>query len=186
MAENSALVDANVSGWRGLVFVKTGGPDWVRSRWLTLWQGLEAVNPSEDTTSGNSERRLEIQFRVARSLALRWAAVGSWEAGRMMEVEVGESALRTLWLDTSYRRLCYLRKSAPRIGIATRASWKGKSKLWFPKHREIMREPEQESEELSAVSRLTPDLEVDGKARKTKIKAPESTRNLLELSESWR
>ena len=97
------------------------------------WQGLETVNPSEDTTSGNSERRLEMQLRGARSLALRWAAVGSWEAGRMMEVEVGESALRTLLLDTSYRRLCYLWKSAPSIGIATRASWKGKSKLWFPK-----------------------------------------------------
>ena len=54
------------------------------------------------------------------------------------------------------------------------------------KSREIMREPEQESEELPAVSRLTPDLEVDGRAGKTKIEAPESTRNLLELSESWR
>ena len=60
---------------------------------------MEAVNPSEDTTSGNSERRSEIHFRVARKLALGWVAVGSGEVGRMMEGEVGESALKTLWLD---------------------------------------------------------------------------------------
>ena len=45
-----------------------------------------------------------------------------------------------------------------------------------------MREPEQESEEPSTVSRLTPDLEVEGGAGKTEIAAPELTRNLLELS----
>ena len=62
---------------------------------------METVNPSEDTTSGNSERRLEIHFRVARRLALGGAEAGSGEVGRMMDREVGESALKTLWLDLS-------------------------------------------------------------------------------------
>ena len=44
---------------------------------------------------------------------------------------------------------------------------------WF------MLELEHEREELSAVSRLTPDLEVEGCAGKTKTEAPELIRNLL-------
>lgn len=47
-----------------------------------------------------------------------------------------------------------------------------------------MREPEQEREEPSAVSKLTPDLELEGGAGKTETEAPESIKNLLELNES--
>ena len=42
---------------------------------------------------------------VARRLALSGADVKSEEVGRAMDGEVGESALKTLWLDTSIRRL---------------------------------------------------------------------------------
>ena len=62
---------------------------------------MEAVNPSEVTASGNLERRLEIHIRVARRLALGGAEAGSGEVGRMMDREVGESVLKTLWLDSS-------------------------------------------------------------------------------------
>ena len=48
----------------------------------------------------------------------------------------------------------------------------------------IMSEPEHEREELSEVSRLTSDFEVEGGAGKTKTEAPESIRNHLALSES--
>jgi len=47
-----------------------------------------------------------------------------------------------------------------------------------------MSEPEHKREELSAVSRLTPNLEVEGCDGKIKTEAPESIRNHLELSES--
>ena len=63
------------------------------------------MKPSEETTSGNSARRSEMHLGVARRLALSGADVESGEVGRMMEGEVGESALNTLWLDTSSRRL---------------------------------------------------------------------------------
>jgi len=66
-----------------------------------------------------------IHCGVARRLAVNWAGLESGEVGKTMDGEVGESALKTLWLDTSSRRLKCFRKSAPRIGTATGASWKG-------------------------------------------------------------
>ena len=46
----------------------------------------------------------------------------SGEVGRTMYGEVGESALKTLWLDMSRSRLKCFKKSAPRIGMATGAN----------------------------------------------------------------
>ena len=63
------------------------------------------MKPSEEITSGNSARRSEIHLGVARRLALRGADLKSVEVGRTMDGEVGESALKTLWLDTSSKRL---------------------------------------------------------------------------------
>ena len=77
-----------------------------------------------------------------------------------------------------------LRKSAPSIGTATGASWKGQSNKCLPNHRGIICDLEHESNELSTVTRLTPDFEVEIGAGKIEIKAPESTRNLMELRES--
>jgi len=65
---------------------------------------LEAVKQAEETTSGNSQRRSVIYFRVARRLALGGAEAESGEVGRTMDGEVGESALKTLWFDTSKSR----------------------------------------------------------------------------------
>jgi len=186
MAENSAWADANFSGSRRRALAKTGGPGCVRRWCLTPWRGLEAVKPSEDATSGNSERRSAMHLGVARRLALGGDATGSGEVGSTMVGEVGESALKTLWLATSRRRLKWLKKSAPRIGIATGASWKGHLKLCLPKRRGINRVPEQGRAEPSAVRRFTPDLEDEGGAGKTDTDAPESIRNLLELRESCR
>ena len=81
MAENSALAEANFSGSSRRALAKTRGP----------WRGLEAVNPS-----GNSERRSEIHFGVAKRLALGSDVTGSGEVGRMIDREVGESVLKTL------------------------------------------------------------------------------------------
>ena len=50
------------------------------------------------------------------------AAPGFEEFGGIMDGEVGESALNTLWLNISKIRLKWLRKPAPGIGIATRVS----------------------------------------------------------------
>ena len=66
---------------------------------------MEAVKPSDKTTSGNSARRSEMHLGVAKSLAVRGAGLGSGEVGKTMDGEVGESALKTLWLDTSSRGL---------------------------------------------------------------------------------
>ena len=63
------------------------------------------MKPSDETTSGNSARRLEMHLGVARRLALSVAGLESGEVGRTMDGEVGESALKTLWFDTSSRRL---------------------------------------------------------------------------------
>ena len=63
------------------------------------------MKPSDETTSGNSARRLEMHLGVARRLAVRGASLESGEVGKTMDGEVGESALKTLWLDTSSRRL---------------------------------------------------------------------------------
>ena len=66
--------------------------------------------------------------------------------------------------------------------MATGASWKGHSNLWFPNCRGITREPEHEREEPSAVSSFTPEeLDKVLGAGKTDTDAPESMRNLLEL-----
>ena len=70
---------------------------------------------SEETTSGNSARRAEMHFGVARRLALKGANVESGVVGRTMDGEVGESALNTLWFDTSSNRLKCFRKSALKI-----------------------------------------------------------------------
>ena len=85
-----------------------------------LW--LEAVNPSEEATSGNSARRSWIHFGVVRRLALSGADGESGAVGRMTEGLVGESALKTLWFETSSIRLKCFRKSAPKMGMATGAS----------------------------------------------------------------
>jgi len=66
---------------------------------------LEAVKPSDETISGNSARRSEIHLGVARRLALSGAGLESGEVGNTMDGEVGESALKTLWFDTSRTRL---------------------------------------------------------------------------------
>ena len=47
-------------------------------------------------------------------------------------------------------------------------------------------ELEQVREELSAVTKLTLEPEVEGGAGKTETEAPESTKNLLEKRISWR
>ena len=71
MAENSALATVSLSGSRLWGLAKTGDLGCVR-RWLWIWwQGGEAVKPSEERTSGKSERRLEIQFRAERRVAWR-------------------------------------------------------------------------------------------------------------------
>ena len=62
------------------------------------------MNPSDDTTSGNSERRLETHFEWARRFVLGLAGEGLREVGRLMDGAVGESELETLWLATSRRR----------------------------------------------------------------------------------
>ena len=109
----------------------------------------------------------------------------SGTVGRTMDGEVGESELKTLWFETSNNRLKCFKKSAPRMGMATGASWKGHSNLWVPNRRGIIREPEHVSEEPSAVSNLTPDeVEDERGAGDTDTEAPESIRNLRELSES--
>ena len=46
--------------------------------------------------------------------------------------------------------------------------------------------PEQEREEPSAVTNLTPEPEVEGGEGNTDTKAPESTRNFREERRSWR
>ena len=66
---------------------------------------LEAMKPSDETTSGNSARRSEMHLGVARRLAVRGASLESGEVGKTMDGEVGELALKTIWLDTSSRRL---------------------------------------------------------------------------------
>ena len=63
------------------------------------------MNPSDETTSGNSARRSVIHCGVARRLAVNRAGLESGEVGKTMDGEVGESALKTLWLDTSSSRL---------------------------------------------------------------------------------
>ena len=109
----------------------------------------------------------------------------SGTVGRMMDGEVGESELKTLWFETSNNRLKCFRKSAPRMGMATGASWKGHSNLWVPNHRGIILEPEHVREEPSAVSNLTPDeVEEERGAGNTDTEAPESIKNFRELRES--
>jgi len=122
---------------------------------------------------------------VVRRFALSGADVESGTVGRMMDGEVGESELKTLWFATSNNRLKCFRKSAPRMGMATGASWKGHSNLWVPNRRGIILEPEHVREEPSAVSNLTPD-EVEGErgAGNTDTEAPESIKNFRELRES--
>ena len=56
-----------------------------------------------------------MHFGVARRLALKGANVESGVVGRTMDREVGESALNTLWFDTSSNRLKCFRKSALKI-----------------------------------------------------------------------
>jgi len=63
-----------------------------------------------------------MHFGVVRRLALSGADEESGAVGRTMDGEVGESALKTLWFETSSIRLKYFKKSAPRMGMATRAS----------------------------------------------------------------
>ena len=55
------------------------------------------MNPSDDTTSGNSERRLEIHFEWARRFVLGLAGEGLREVERLMDEAVEESELETLW-----------------------------------------------------------------------------------------
>ena len=97
-----------------------------------------------------------------------------------------EELLKTLWLAMSRRRLCWQRKFAPRIGTETGASWNIQSKLQEPKRRGMILQPEQETEDPSAANGLTPEVEDEAGARKTKTEAPESTRKRGEDSKSWR
>ena len=97
-----------------------------------------------------------LQTQVDR-LALSGADMESGAVGRTMDGEVGESTLKTLWFETSSNRLKCFKKSAPKMGMATEASWKGHSNLWVPNHRGMIREPEHVREEPSAVSNLTPE-----------------------------
>ena len=143
------------------------------------------MKPSDEATSGNSASGSWIHFGVERRFAWNGAEVESGTVGRTMDGEVGESELKTLWFATSNNRLKCFKKSAPRMGTATGASWKGHSNLLSPNRRGIIREPEQESKEPSAVSNLTPDeVEEERGAGNTDTDAPESIRNLHELSES--
>ena len=80
------------------------------------------MKQSEEATSGNSARKFVMHFGVAGRLALGGADVKSGEVGRTINGEVGDSALNTLWFDTSSSRLKCFRKSSPRIGMATGAS----------------------------------------------------------------
>ena len=143
------------------------------------------MKPSDEAMSGNSASMSWMHFGVVRRFALNRADVESGTVGRTMDGEVGESELKTLWFATSNNRLKCFKKSAPRMGTATGASWKGHSNLWSPNRRGIIRDPEHVSEEPSAVSNLTPDkVEEELGAGNTDTYAPESIRNLHELSES--
>ena len=78
------------------------------------------------------------------------------------------------------------RKFAPRTGTETRASWNNPSKLQEPKGREIILEPEHETEEPSAVRCLTPEEVEEAGAGNTETEALESTRKRQEDSLSTR
>ena len=95
---------------------------------------------------------------------------------RVMAEEPGEEPLKTLWLATSRR------KSAQRIGTETGANWKSQSKLWEPKPRGMILEPEQDKEDPSVVRSLTPEVEEETSDGKTKTEAQGSTRNWQEES----
>ena len=103
MAENSALAEASLPGSNGQDLAKIRGPGWVRRLWQTGWQGREAVNLSEERTSGNSMSRLEIHLGVERRAA--WKENVGGEEINVMAGEQGEEPLKTFWLATSRRRL---------------------------------------------------------------------------------
>ena len=58
--------------------------------------------------------------------------------------------------------------------------------MWEPNRRGMIWEPEQVREDPSAVTNLTPELEVEQGEGKTDTESLESTRNLLEERRSWR
>ena len=66
------------------------------------------------------------------------------------------------------------------IEIKTEASWKGQSKLQEPKRRGMILEPQHETEDPSAVSSLTSEVEEEVGAGNTEMEALEMTRKWCE------
>ena len=62
---NSALAEASLSGSRWCALAKTGGPGTVGRSWKTPCFGVEAEKPSEERTSGYSERSFLISLGAA-------------------------------------------------------------------------------------------------------------------------
>ena len=127
---------------------KIGCPGLVKMWWRILWRGRAAVIPSNWRTLVNSCRRSYTHWGVARKTAWRVDSVkdggGRDELKLTTEPFVGK--LETLML----RSWCW-RKSAPRIGKETGASWNNQE----PKRKGIILEPKQNNKEPSAVSRRT-------------------------------
>ena len=95
---NSALADANFSGSKWRALTKTGGPGAVGRSWNTPCLGVEAEKPSEERTSGYSDR----SFRISLGACCRCAQNGSEAAGEeTVERTSRESASKTLALAMS-------------------------------------------------------------------------------------
>ena len=71
------------------------------------------------------------------------------------------------------------RKSAPRIRTETGLSWNNQEQFQETKSKEVILEPEQDTEEPFAVSRLIPEDAEKVRAGNSKTDAPVSTRNRL-------
>ena len=70
-------------------------------RWWQIWCAREALNPSQERTSGKSKRRSEIHIGVERRVARREGD----SRGEEVRHKEGEELLKTFWLATSKRRL---------------------------------------------------------------------------------
>ena len=77
--------------------------------------------------SGNSRSSSETYSGVVKRAASR-EEEGVEEDDNKIAGEPGEELLKTFRLGTSNRRLGWRKKSAPRIGTDTRASWNIQSK----------------------------------------------------------
>ena len=75
-----------------------------------------------------------------------------------------------------------MEKIRPRIGMETEACWNGQSKLYEPKRRGMILEPEHETVHPSAVRSLTLEVEEEAGAGNNETEAPESTRKWREES----